>query len=271
MKRDLKIWELTQLPRYIILVGPRGIGKKYLAEQLCEHFNVRPVFMGIKVDDIRTMIHGASALSEPTMYIIPNSDDMSLASKNAILKTTEEPNNNLYICMTLDSKENTLSTLLSRAFTYNVEPWTKDELEELFNETFSQDSMEIATNPLEVNKLMPCYDELMKFCDTVINKIDCVTVSNSLNMPKALALKDGNEGFEPILFFRALKGRLVEFMQQAGSKQEVLEYYIIMQEAQRAIGYLSNRFYNKKYNVDMFILNVRRRLKEVQEDGPSTT
>lgn len=55
-------------------------------------------------------------------------DSMSVSSKNALLKITEETPQNSYFIMTAETAESVLDTLFSRGRVFNILPYTKDNL-----------------------------------------------------------------------------------------------------------------------------------------------
>lgn len=78
-------------PRFSIICGETGSGKKTIAKTIAKKLNAHLIISEIKVDNIREIIDLAYKQSEPTLYLIPDTDKMSNAAKNALLKVTEEP------------------------------------------------------------------------------------------------------------------------------------------------------------------------------------
>ena len=89
-------------PRFSILVGPKGSGKKTFANWIItkivrqEALSYSQVCPDVKIDTIRQIIESAYKTISTNIYVIPDADTMSNAAKNALLKVTEEPPNNAY-------------------------------------------------------------------------------------------------------------------------------------------------------------------------------
>ena len=71
-----------------------------------------------------------------------DSNKMSVAAKNSVLKITEEPPQNAYFIMTTDNTDNLLNTLISRGYLFNVMPYTFNELLEFANSKYTDRSKE---------------------------------------------------------------------------------------------------------------------------------
>lgn len=133
-----------QLHHGLLLLGPQGLGKRELAEELagyllcqqpqaqrcgqcqsCQLFNAasHPDFYQIQsdkqigVDDIRqagTKLSGMAQLSGAKVLIIHQAHTMTESASNALLKTLEEPGQGTYLLLTSNKPERLLATILSR-------------------------------------------------------------------------------------------------------------------------------------------------------------
>ena len=114
-------------PRFSILVGPKGSGKKTFANWIItkivrhEALSYSQVCPDVKIDTIRQIIESAYKTISTNIYVIPDADTMSNAAKNALLKVTEEPPNNAYFIMTLEDENNTLETIRSRGTVFHMD------------------------------------------------------------------------------------------------------------------------------------------------------
>lgn len=130
----------------ILIEGEKGGGKRTLALHLgmgliCRH-NENPCFScssckkaisgnhpdisfirgndktgGISVEDIRTLRLSAYVIpheSEKRIFIVENSENMSVGAQNAFLKILEEPPNNVVFILTTSNRMGLLETVLSR-------------------------------------------------------------------------------------------------------------------------------------------------------------
>lgn len=135
-KSNLEIIDTwSELPQFIIIQGPRSYGKTALALHLCEKFGVHYVLMKNSVETIREMISNIG-IGANTMFHFKDFDKASIQAKNALLKITEEPFINNYICIT-GSKQ--LSTLESRARKIVMNPYTLDDVVQFSKNFMSED------------------------------------------------------------------------------------------------------------------------------------
>ena len=210
-----------------IFSGPKGIGKKTVAgifasTLLCENRKgfdacgvcmscqlrengtnpdfhiIEPFNPSISVEEIRNLQDGICIkplYSSRKVYIIYESDRMTLQAQNCLLKTLEEPPAYTVIILTTDNYETLLPTIRSRAVRYDFKKNTHDEVRAFLDREFGGDIK---------NK-----DFLVSYCDGVIGKTLEISAS-FLTVRDALAdiiIKLGNrktaDVFEMYDFFEA--------------------------------------------------------------------
>jgi DNA polymerase-3 subunit delta' len=91
-------------------------------------FTIRPDGENIKVDQIRQMIAELARTSVeegPRVYIVEEADRMRSEAANALLKTLEEPGNDIYAIMLTDKFASLLKTIVSRAQVMHFRPLDK--------------------------------------------------------------------------------------------------------------------------------------------------
>ena len=182
-------------PHFLLVVGDEGSGRKTLSYLFAQELNARvSTVPDVSVASIRRLISIAYEIDSKIVYLIPNADSMSLAAKNSLLKLTEEPPENAYIILTLESMENTLPTLVSRSQHLVLEPYTSPQLSELTSNKIISD---IADNPGMVEKLEAIAPEslssMIDTCDKLTRYIDKVTVANALKSAQKIKFKDSDK------------------------------------------------------------------------------
>jgi DNA polymerase III delta prime subunit len=203
-------------PRFAILVGQKGSGKKTfarnIAKWLCENIIQ---LEDVKVDSIRNMVEEAYKIHTKTIYIIPDADVMSLAAKNAILKITEEPPNNAIFIMTLQDENNTLATIRSRGTIFRMDNYKPVEIHAFanyyLNHTLHDDEDEVIKNicetPGEVIKL--CGDDrcnaldFYNYVELVVDNIAEVSGANAFKIGNKIAFKNEVDKYDLRLFLKA--------------------------------------------------------------------
>ena len=146
-----------------MFIGQEGIGKKEIAKEFartilcktkknncncksCTSFKNgnNPDFYliseegnSIKIDQIRDLIEKAyekPIASEKKVYIIDNSDKMTVEAQNSLLKTLEEPPDYMVLILITSNIDNILNTVKSRCVKLSFESLSNDEIKEVLNE-----------------------------------------------------------------------------------------------------------------------------------------
>lgn len=251
-------------PRFSIITGFKGSGKKTLIHTIAPYFNSNVVFLeDVKVDTIRSMITTAYKVSDKTIYVIPDADNMSLAAKNTILKVTEEPPYNAYFIMTLTDTSLTLPTILSRGVVYRIEVYTPNDILEYVKENYEQlDSydrdiiVDIAETPLEVNQLVS-YDvkTFYNYVELVVSNIAEVSGANSFKIADKIELsKEDTEKFDLKLFWKIFMNIcLIELRESYDIK-----YSDAIRITSKCLQDLNITGINKQMLFDVWLLEIRK-------------
>ena len=205
--------ENNKLPKFMLLIGQKGSGKKCLAKEIAKLLDVDIVMFNNKVDDTRECIQLAYEQKSPILYVLTDGDTMSIAAKNSILKLIEEPPTNATIIMLAENEQSILPTILSRAYLIKMENYNITQLKayiELKQTAFTDDEIEeiveICDNPGMINDLMlPENKEVMELAKKLVNNVDKVTLSNVLKVTKKLKLTESSEGIDVRLFVNCLE------------------------------------------------------------------
>lgn len=137
----------------IILYGPKGVGKDYLAEYIASQLlNSSKLDTGsyylridpndkntISIDEIRRVgdflrlkVPGSSQAKIRRVVHISAADTMTTEAQNAFLKTLEEPPADTLIIVCANDLQTLLPTILSRASHISVKPVSTDEIRAYF-------------------------------------------------------------------------------------------------------------------------------------------
>ena len=154
-----KLFDQKRLPSKILLTGQKGIGKCTLAYHLinfvlskdeempydlvefkinldnrsfkliqngsCPNFSLIDINLdkkNIDIEQIRELIiqlNKSSFNNKPRFVLIDNIEYLNLNSVNALLKTLEEPNENIFFIL-INSNKKIIPTLLSRCINFNI-------------------------------------------------------------------------------------------------------------------------------------------------------
>lgn len=122
------------LPQTILLTGRPGVGLGSLAKQIAKHYqlcgSIRPQLLTKSSTSIQIGIGVIRELYETTrsknlrdaVYIIDDSDKMTLPAQNSFLKLLEEPGANYRFILTSHYPEKLLPTVRSRCQSFHIKP-----------------------------------------------------------------------------------------------------------------------------------------------------
>lgn len=191
--------EENTLPQFIMLVGEKGQGRKTLTfflKSLLGTSSTLYVPNDLKVDAVREMIEDAQTLFEKRIYLLADSDDMTVQAQNALLKFVEEPPRNAIIVMTVQHEDNVLQTIKSRASVMMLEQYKREDLLQV---TEDELLLQLCDNIGQVKKFFE-YDmkQLLKLAETVADNIHAINTANAFNILKHIDIEDAD------LFIRVL-------------------------------------------------------------------
>lgn len=203
--------ENNTFPRFSILVGPEGSGKKLMSKHIATKLGAIHTLRGVGVDDVRDLIQEAYKVSAPIVYVVADADKMSPAAKNALLKVTEEPPKSAYIILTLTDLNNTINTIRSRGQVFYMDSYTVDNIDEYYHTMFlsyicdRHIITDLCVTPGEVDTLMQTNPtEFYEYVEKVVDNIAEVSGSNSFKIAQRIKFKDTDENkYDLKLFWKA--------------------------------------------------------------------
>lgn len=120
----------------LILSGPSGAGKKYVARWIASRLNLQPISISVEPDkkmigiDQIQQLYVQTRSSSRLCIIIEDSHLMTQESQNAFLKLLEEPTENTYFVMTTIDPAKMLATIKSRSQSIAVLTPASEEVKE---------------------------------------------------------------------------------------------------------------------------------------------
>ena len=252
--------EQQKFPRFAIICGLSGSGKKELCKYIAEKLNVFWCYEpDCKVETIRNAILDAYKVASPTLYVFADADDMSIQAKNSLLKVTEEPPNNAYFIMTLENINNTLPTIKSRATVFNMQDYTAPEILKYAEEkgVAEQDYSiisDICETPGEVNYVLTAgIKDFYGYVNKVMDNIAKVSGSNAFKIASNICLKENNTGYDLKLFLKAFK--TLCWRTYCDSKEVM--YLKAINITDQALRKCKSKSINKQMVFDIWLLAIR--------------
>ena len=214
---NVDYWIKTDtVPRFMIVSGSKGSGKATLAKEIARRMRAYVIECELSVDDVREAVKNCYKCAGTTVYLFRDADKMSTAAKNAMLKITEEPPRQAHFIVTVQNDDNMLETLRSRATNLQMAPYSAEELDIFYHDyTHKHNRLirEVCDTPglmLEMEKIN--VEELLEFCNTIVDNIQQVTGVNAFKIVQRINLKETGDGYDPDLFFHCLKYVLLQKM-----------------------------------------------------------
>lgn len=208
---------VDSFPHFIVLIGPKGSGKRTIAKYIADKLSAINIDCDIKVDAVRNAITLASTVETPIVYCFANADTMRAEAKNALLKITEEPPKNAYFIFTVVDESTLLETIKSRATVIRMEPYSDDELYEFLKDIIpdkdftydadDEDNMNciwaMANTPYELKEFLNYGSEFFDYVNLVIDNISEVEAANAFKSSSKLALHGEDDKYDLGLFWKA--------------------------------------------------------------------
>lgn len=115
----------------VLISGPKGSGKTYLAKQFASMLNISDFqTVSAKVDDIRNTISSCLSINNKVVICIENLDTGVAGAAYSLLKFLEEPAEHVYIVVTVRNIQRVPDTILSRSALVTTAPPTYSDIEQ---------------------------------------------------------------------------------------------------------------------------------------------
>lgn len=244
--------EHKRLPKLIILAGERGQGKYTLAQHVAERIGDIYQPEDLKVDDIRELVEDAQSLSRRRVYILEDADEMTMQAQNALLKFAEEPTQNAYIIMTIQTENNMLPTIKSRGYMFQLEPYSQEQLRQF---TDNEKLIEMFNTPGQIKAAQKVdMAKLEENVERVIDNLTRVSAANAFNIKNHFSDFD-DELVLSVLLYKNLEGLRATAAASGQSHHAYLDQIRIIYRYKNQLG---NRSINKDNALEMMFLELRR-------------
>lgn len=250
-----------KFPKFSIVIGEEGYGKHTLCQYISKKLGLDYLLFNNKIDDLRTFIDVVSTQAESFVYVLQDGDSMALGAKNSILKIVEEVPKNAYIILLINNRNSALETLLSRAFVFELNNYSKQELIEYCNSKSYPNAtslIRVANCPGEIDvasKLKS--EEILAFAEKVLDNVAEASLPNVMKVTSKLN-GSSSDGYDLRLFFNATYSVITDRL-EANARSASLKMYTEICALISEYSYkLRMKSSNLKYIVDSFIINLWR-------------
>jgi len=198
-----KINAMEYLPKTLMFLGTVGCGKHTIAKYTAERFGLDFVEIeeSVSAQDLEDYTHKTL----DTLYLI-NLNKFTEKQQNQFLKFIEEPSKSVYIILIANSEAGILNTILNRSIKYHLEPYTKEQIEQITNTTVNGLAFNIFQTPGKLlNLTEPSFNDVMGLANTVVHSINRATYPNALVVSTKINYKDLYNKIDFDLFFDAVE------------------------------------------------------------------
>lgn len=273
LKELCKKWnsDPKTVPALLILAGPAGWGKKTAVEYIRK--NVKNDGMlraeNNSVSVVREVIDKAYKLGGIVYYVFTDCDNMSVQAKNAMLKVMEEPPQGARFILTVKNSSSVLGTIKSRAFVYEMYPYSREELQQFVKDYRGEEDVKkvqisryFISCPGDIVRMASLPEAgagLIDYADMMADYIGEATQANALKIGTRLDIKGDDPNKYPIdLFLRVVRDRCYSnFLRD----RKVKDFQGVARIG-RALSELSVNTASKQNIIDCLLIDLRRILGE---------
>jgi DNA polymerase III delta prime subunit len=198
-----KINAMEYLPKTLMFLGTVGCGKHTIAKYTAERFGLDFVEIeeSVSAQDLEDYTHKTL----DTLYLI-NLNKFTEKQQNQFLKFIEEPSKSVYIILIANSEAGILNTILNRSIKYYLEPYTKEQIEQITNTAVNDLAFKIFQTPGKLlNLTEQSFNDVMGLANTVVHSINRATYPNALVVSTKINYKDLYNKIDFDLFFDAVE------------------------------------------------------------------
>ena len=241
--------ELNKTSHSYLFIGTEGIGKKLIAEEFAKmllsvkdtenspDFSIiEPDGNSIKIEQIRDFQKKVSEkpiISNKKVYIINDSDKMTVEAQNCLLKTLEEPPEFVTIILIGSNENSFLSTIKSRCMILHFEKISDDQIQKYLKENYeieinSQIMLEACQG--SIGKALEIKDkqELYQNTEQVVNSLERKDKIDILNMSDFI-YKSKDDKLEILNYMNVL------FINLAKTNSKYAECISVVEETKRRL------------------------------------
>jgi DNA polymerase III delta prime subunit len=199
----LNNYNITNLPHVLLFIGPKGCGKHTIANYIAARYELDlvPVDDTISSEDISLFNYKTIK----TLYLI-DLNSYTEKQQNVFLKALEDASSTAYFILIANSEAGILTTILNRSIKYHLEPYTKEQIEQITNTSVNDLAFKIFQTPGKLLNLTDqSFQDVLNLANTVVHSINRATYPNALVVSTKINYKDLYNKIDFDLFFDAVE------------------------------------------------------------------
>jgi DNA polymerase III delta prime subunit len=201
-------YTMQYLPKTLMFIGPAGCGKRTIAKYISEKFELDFV----EIDELQSAQSLEDYLHKTidTIYFV-NLNKFTEKQQNFFLKALEEPSKSAYFILAANSEAGILNTILNRSIKYHLEPYSKEEIEQVTNTKVNDLAFKIFQTPGKLlNLTEQSFNDVMNLATSIVHNINKASYANALVVSTKINYKDLYNKIDFNLFFDAVEHLALE-------------------------------------------------------------
>lgn len=218
---------MKYLPKTLMFLGPTGCGKHTIAKYISEKFELDLIEIeeSVSAQDLEDYTYKTI----DTLYLI-NLNKFTEKEQTKVLKFIEEPSKSVYIILIANSEAGILNTILNRCIKYHLEPYTKEEVEQITNTTVNDLAFKIFQTPGKLlNLTEKSFQDILALANSVVHNISKARYANTLIVSTKINYKDLYNKIDFGLFFDAVEYLALEDYKATSAEQSLTVFKITNQ------------------------------------------
>lgn len=261
----------SSIPALIVLAGRWGSGKKTAVEYIRKNVPNDGMYRveSNGVAEVREVIEKSYRLGGRVFYVFQDCDNMRPQARNAMLKIMEEPPKSAHFILTVQSLTNVLSTIRSRAFVYEMQPYHIQHIREYLAGLKEEDAAFLASikriflttigDAAAILEMKEQWNDLYSYVNDIVDYVGEATQANTLKIGTRIDIKgEDNAKFPLIRFLWVL--HLCLTLKFEASREE--RYFNALKRTSKAWAELDIFAVNKQNIIDTLLLDLRDILRE---------
>lgn len=192
-------FSFSNFPNPLLIIGEKGSGKKSLIDYIKDQLNIEIIDITSNLSDIDNLTNN------PFNYLCSiNIDNTSIKDQNSLLKTLEEPPQNIKFILTSTNKNYIIPTIYNRCIAWELK-YTKDQLKQFIPKECNDIDLilSIATTPGEIEDILTSnYIDMRSLAEKMVSSMHIASFPNTLSIASKMGFKGEKEKFDPNIFIR---------------------------------------------------------------------
>ena len=199
----LNNYNITNLPHVLLFIGPKGCGKHTIANYIAARYELDLVSVDDTISSEDISLFNYKTIK--TLYLI-DLNSYTEKQQNVFLKALEDASSTAYFILIANSEAGILNTILNRSIKYHLEPYTKEQIEQITNTTVNDLAFKIFQTPGKLLNLTETgFNDIMDLAGKTVMNIGGAEYANALVIATKINYKDLYNKIDFNLFLDAVE------------------------------------------------------------------